>query len=320
MTNPGMKCSRCRRPASHRFPQHNLRLCDPCLEVFVERQVERAIKKWRMLAPGQEVAAAISGGKDSLALWQILTRLGYRVKAVHISLGFPEFSQDSLAACRAMARLLDAPLEVRGLEDWAGLGVEQVARANRREHCAVCGGLKRHLLNRLCWELGADTLATGHHLDDEAGRLLGNLMRRHSAYLERQWPVLEGMAPPPGGRVGLARKVKPLVRLAGDEIRAYARSQGLPAHLAVCPKSKGATLTNYQDALELMEERMPGTKRDLYFGFLRQKAGPPPPPEPGSICPGCGGPTQQETCSACLLLRRARESLAARQRREGGAA
>jgi uncharacterized protein (TIGR00269 family) len=319
MTNPGMKCSRCRRPASHRFPQHNLRLCDACLEIFTERQVERAVKKWRMLAPGQEVVAAISGGKDSLALWQILARLGYRVRAVHISLGFGEFSQASLDACRAMAQRLDAPLEVRGLEDWAGAAVGEIALANRREHCAVCGSLKRHLLNRLVFELGADTLATGHHLDDEAGRLLGNLMRRHAGYLERQWPALEGMAPPAGGGVGLARKVKPLVRLSGDEIRAYAQSQGLPAHLASCPRSKGATLTNYQDALELMEQRMPGTKRDLYFGFLRQKAGPPPPPEPGGLCRQCGGPTRQETCGACLLLRRARET-AARRAGQGGAA
>ncbi|KMY69266.1 hypothetical protein AAU61_02875 [Desulfocarbo indianensis] len=300
-----MKCTRCRGPANHRFPQHNVRFCDACLEVFIQRQVEKAIKKFNMLAPGQKVVAAISGGKDSLALWQLLIDLGYDALGLHLTLDLGPFSQKSLEASQAMAQRLGRELVVKSLPQLTGQNLEDIVRANRREFCSVCGTLKRHFLNKLCLELGADTLATGHHLDDEAGRLLGNLVRGHQEYLDQQWPVLEGLKSDEG--TGLARKVKPLCRLAGSEIKSYAKSKDLPAAYGKCPRSKGATLPFYQEAVDILEERMPGTKRELYLGFLRRKGGPPPPPRPGGACERCGAPTYLDLCAACRLLLRAEE-------------
>ncbi len=101
--------------------------------------------------------------------------------------------------------------------------------------------------------------------------------------------------------------MKPLCRLSGAELKAFARSQGLPVLKGKCPKSKGATLPFYQEAVNLLEERMPGTKRDFYLGFLRRKGGPPPRPRPGGVCRRCGAPTYVETCAACRLILRAQE-------------
>ncbi len=309
MTNPGMKCSRCKQPARHRLPAHNARFCDGCLELFIQRQVAKAIKQFSMLRPGQRVVCAISGGKDSLVLWKVLTDLGYDTVGLHFSLEFGQFSQDSLEASQAMARRLGRELVVKNFRDLAGFTMEQVVRANRRDFCSVCGTMKRHYLNLACRELGSDTLATGHHLDDEAGRLLGNLIRRHHQYLERQWPVLEGMDGDDGGG-GLVRKVKPLCRLAGSEVKSYAKSLDLPAAYGKCPNSKGATLPYYQEAMDYLESKMPGTKRDLYLGFLREKKAPPPAPRPAGTCKICGAPTFVETCTACRLLERARQKYA----------
>lgn len=300
MTNPGMKCTRCRGPASHRFPAHNARFCDDCLEIFIHRQVERAIKKFDMLEPGQRVMVAVSGGKDSLSLWRILSDLGYHTQAIHISLGLGEFSRRSMEACQAMAAAMDQEMMVHQLQDLTGFGIEQVARANRREFCAVCGLVKRYYLNRLAIENGFDTVATGHHLDDEAGRLLGNTIHRRQDYLDGQWPVLLGLE----GK--LAKRIKPLCRLSGTEIKGYAKSKELPESPGKCPRSKGATLTYYQEALDLMEMRMPGTKRDFYFGFLMEKGGPPPPPQPDRFCQRCGAPTYLDLCNCCRMLARTR--------------
>lgn len=305
MTNPGMKCTSCRGPANHRFPQHNVRFCDACLEVFIKRQVEKAIKKFGMLEPGQRVVAAISGGKDSLALWQILVDLGYEVVGLHMTLDLGPFSERSLEASQAMAKRLGSELIVHSMPQLTGHQLLDIVRANRREFCSVCGTLKRYFLNRLCLELGADTLATGHHLDDEAGRLLGNMIRGNQDHLDRQWPVLEGMKSGDGG--GLVRKVKPLCRLSGSELKSFAKSKDLPAAYGKCPRSKGATLPFYQEAVNLLEERMPGTKRDLYFGFLRRKGTPPAPPKPGGKCARCGAPTHLDVCASCRLLLRTDE-------------
>ncbi len=300
MTDPGMKCSRCKEPARHRFRQHNARFCDPCLEIFFLRQVEKAIEKYAMLTPGQRVLVAVSGGKDSLALWQALIKLGYQAEGLHLKLELGDFSGVSLDSSREMARRLGSPLHVFALSDLAGCTVEEAARANRRQFCSVCGTLKRYYLNRLALELGAPAVATGHHLDDETGRLLGNLIHGHAHHLERQWPVLaEGP--------GLARKVKPLCRLGADEIRAYAKAHDLPVAQGSCRHSKGATLPYYQEAMRLLEQKMPGTKLDFYLGFLRAKAGPPAADAPDGVCVVCGAPTHVEVCGACRLVRRAFE-------------
>lgn len=302
MTDLGMKCSRCQAPARHRLPAHNARFCDPCLDRFARRQVERAIKQFHMLAPGQGVLVAVSGGKDSLSAWRILKELGYAAEGLHLSLelGAGEFSAASLAACRAMSERLEAPLHVYRLEELAGVSVEEVARANRRAFCSICGTLKRYYLNRLSLELGFAVVASGHHLDDEAGRLLGNLIHRHQQYLQGQWPTLAGVP----GR--FARKIKPLCRLSGREIKAYAQVHGLPIAQGHCPRSKGATLPYYQEAVQLLEERMPGTTRALYLGFLEDKGAPPPLPDIAAACAVCGAPTYAEVCTTCRFLERAR--------------
>lgn len=280
--------------------------------MFIKRQVEKAIKKFGMLQPGQKVVAAISGGKDSLALWKILVDLGYDVVGLHMTLDLGPFSERSLEASQAMARRMDSELIVRSMPELTGWPLLDIVRASRRQFCSVCGTLKRYFLNRLCLELGADTLATGHHLDDEAGRLLGNMIRGYQHHLDGQWPVLEGMNGGDGGgeggdKGGLVRKVKPLCRLSGSELKSFAKSQDLPAAYGKCPRSKGATLPFYQEAMNLLEDRMPGTKRDLYFGFLRRKDGPPPAPQPGGTCSSCGAPSHQEVCGACGLLARTEE-------------
>jgi tRNA(Ile)-lysidine synthase TilS/MesJ len=310
MTDPGMKCTRCKGPARHRFRQYNARFCDPCLEVFFQGQVARAIEKYRMLEPGQRVLVAVSGGKDSLALWQVLCDLGYAAEGVHLSLDLGEFSEASLAACQAMAQRVGRPLHLADLEQMAGHKVQEVVWANKRQFCAVCGGLKRHFLNRLGRKLGVTALASGHHLDDEAGRLLGNMIHQHGDHLERQWPVLEGSPE------GFVRKVKPLCRLGAEEIRAYALAHQLPVAAGKCPMSKGATLLYYQEAMDYLDEKMPGTKRNFYLSFLRAKSGPPPAPVAGGSCQVCGEPTFVGTCTVCRMLGRTGEWKLAKQVRE----
>jgi tRNA(Ile)-lysidine synthase TilS/MesJ len=188
-----------------------LPFCDPCLELLFQRQGQKAIERHHMLKPGQRVLVAVSGGKDSLALWRVLLGLGYQTEGVHLGLDLGNFSGSSLASSREMARRLDRPLHIFSLVEMAGCTVDEVVRANRRRFCSVCGTLKRYYLNRLALELEFAALALGHHLDDETGRLLGNLIHGHQDHLDRQWPML---AESPG----LCRKIKPLCRLGAEEV------------------------------------------------------------------------------------------------------
>jgi hypothetical protein len=80
--------------------------------------------------------------------------------------------------------------------------------------------------------------------------------------------------------------------------------------------SKGATLLYYQEAMDYLDQKMPGTKRNFYLSFLRAKAGPPPAPVAGGCCQVCGEPTFVGTCTVCRMLGRTGEWKLAKQVRE----
>jgi uncharacterized protein (TIGR00269 family) len=144
-----------------------------------------------------------------------------------------------------------------------GIPVPKLAKKSRRPECSVCGTVKRHFFNKAALEGGYKVVATGHNLDDEAARLLGNILHWQWEYLAKQRPVL-----PPVGDL-LVRKVEPLCRLSERESAAYAILMGIDYILEECPMSKGATSIRYKHALNILEDSMPGTKMSFYTGFIK---------------------------------------------------
>src|SRR5438552_11710731 len=105
-----MKCKRCRSKAEVNVRQHNAAFCRPCFIFFFQRQVQRAIEQEHMFTPQEEVLVAVSGGKDSLALWDVLLELGYRTAGLHLALGIGAYSQLSTAKTEAFAHARGARL------------------------------------------------------------------------------------------------------------------------------------------------------------------------------------------------------------------
>jgi hypothetical protein len=68
-----MKCKRCRRAeAAVDLPSHHAAFCPDCFFLFFRRQVTEGIRKLRLLSPEDRVLVCVSGGKDSLVLWDVL--------------------------------------------------------------------------------------------------------------------------------------------------------------------------------------------------------------------------------------------------------
>jgi uncharacterized protein (TIGR00269 family) len=82
-----MKCRKCGEVAVINMRQHKLALCADHYLQWVPAQVEKAIHKYEMFTPQDRVLVAVSGGKDSLALWDILLRLGYHADGLYLGLG-----------------------------------------------------------------------------------------------------------------------------------------------------------------------------------------------------------------------------------------
>jgi uncharacterized protein (TIGR00269 family) len=248
--------------------QHRLALCGEHLLEWVPRQVARAIQKYRMFGPTERVLLAVSGGKDSLALWDILLDLGYAVDGLHINLGIGgAYSAESQARAEAFAAgKPGAQLRVVDLAAEYGATVPELVRWRRgRKPCSLCGLVKRHIMNQAAREGEYAAVATGHNLDDEVAVLLQNTLRWSVSYLARQGPVL------PASATGLARKVKPLCRLRERETAAYALVKGLDYIYDECPHAEGATTLFYKEILNRLEAHSRGTKEMFYLSFIEAR-------------------------------------------------
>jgi uncharacterized protein (TIGR00269 family) len=266
-------------------------------------QVERSIKSFDMIGPRERVLVAVSGGKDSLALWDILLDAGVDVDGLYVGLGIGDYSSESWRYAREYADRRGARLVEVDLPAEFGFDIPTGSSAAKRAPCSACGLSKRHVFNKAALDGGYDVLATGHNLDDEAAVLFGNVLRWDLPYLGRQFPVL------PGGD-GFARKVKPLIRLSERETAAYCVLQGIDYIVEECPMSAGNRHLHYKEALNDIEVRSPGSKAAFYFGFLERLAPLVTPAaelerEGLHPCPGCGSPTVSEVCAFCKLVVRA---------------
>lgn len=292
-----MKCKRCGGVAAVKLPSHHAGFCPECFERFFQKQVATAVRRHAMIAPGDQVLVAVSGGKDSLALLRVLADLGYAVAGLHVHLGIPEASEPVAAKTEGWCRENGIPLHVLHLEE-EGLAIPRVKAAVHRPICAVCGKIKRYAFNRFAYEHGFAALATGHNLDDEVARLFANVLRWDGAYLGGQGPTL-----PAEGR--FVRKIKPLYRLTEFETAAYCFLKGIDHWKAPCPYSGGASFTAHKKLFADLEYRSPGQKISFYESFLDR--GRPVFAAAGkddtalSPCRICGYPTSAELCGVCRL-------------------
>ena len=293
-----MKCRVCRARAVIDLPRHNAAFCPPCFDSYLMDQVWKAIDEFQMFTKTERILLAVSGGKDSLALWDILDRLGYQTVGYHLDLGIGEYSVDSLEKTRQFAQKKNLTLHIEEITREAGGSVVDISEVTNRPPCSACGVSKRHLFNRAAKTHGCQVVATGHNLDDEASRLLGNILHWQDGYLEKQNPAL-----PDDG--GLVRKVKPLNRLTEKEMAAYSFLNGIDYVVHECPMSVNAKQLFYKKIMNLLEKESPGTKQAFYFGFLDRRNRFYPEKEPGEAppfnCQLCEAPSYSEICSFCRL-------------------
>jgi tRNA-5-methyluridine54 2-sulfurtransferase len=304
-----MRCRKCGEKACINMRQHKLALCKTHFLDWVPEQVERAINKYNMFTHQDQLLVAVSGGKDSLSLWDILQRLGYSAVGLYIGLGIEggvNYSINSLEYARNFALERNLMLHIVDIQAEYGETIPELAMRTNRGHykpCSVCGLAKRHVMNRIARQNNYTVLLTGHNLDDEAAILFSNTLNWLGNYLIHQSPVLEADKP------GLVRKVKPLCRMYEREMAAYALLRGIHYIQEECPFAEDSTSIYYKGLLNKMESDKPGVKLNFYLSFLRAKRDglfSPSIDENAELlhtCPECGQPTSAPgLCAFCRMF------------------
>jgi tRNA(Ile)-lysidine synthase TilS/MesJ len=181
---------------------------------FLLKEVTRAIGEFALIDEGDRVAVAVSGGKDSRAMLELLLRhrqqvsYDYDLLVLHVvgtEAGLPDLRPElepwltSLGVDHHFVPLALPPDEPRPLD------------------CFRCSWNRRKALFTAAVDLECNKLALGHHADDAAVTALMNLMFNGR---------LETMEPRVVFFDGAVTVIRPLIYLAERALTRYARAAG----------------------------------------------------------------------------------------------
>src|SRR3989344_6092493 len=133
-------------------------LCQNCFFKYFEKKVRKTIRVYKLVEKKDEIAVAVSGGKDSLTVLDILYNIYKENKKITLK-----------------ALMIDEG--IKGYRNEFSFDLDQVVKG--RKPCSVCGVLRRSLLNSYAKKLQVKKLATGHNLDDEAQTIIMNQFRKN---------------------------------------------------------------------------------------------------------------------------------------------
>ena len=295
-----MKCTICVSPAVISLKRNGNYLCQDHFISYFEAKVEETVLSGGMIAENEKIAVAVSGGKDSTALLfclhRILSEREVELVALTIDEGIAGYRDDTIQAAKAIARQLGVKQHMVSFQEEYGSSLDRIVLGKRVAPCTYCGVFRKHALNRAARNLGADKIATGHNLDDEAQTVMMNYLKGDLERLMRLRPRRT--------QKGLVPRIKPLRMMPEKEIALYCMVNGIFFQSRECPYAGLSLRAEVRDMMNALESQFPGTKLSTVQGFesLAQRMQGDWAQMDLAACQKCGEPCVGESCKACQLL------------------
>jgi len=306
-----MKCKKCDNKAIIKIPYANISLCKDHFIEWFENRFERVVEKYKMFEGSRKVAVAVSGGKDSTSLLHLMKKYadkyGLELVGINIDLGIDmgkSYSSKSTEFAVKNFEMLGVSYRVVKINERYGFTIDEARVKVRRPVCSTCGLVKRYTLTQVAEEEGADTIVTGHNLNDMAQFIMSGYFSGDVNDLSRLDII---SLPEKGYKV---KKVKPLFLIYEKEILTYAIVKGIPFLYDSCPHTSrvgGVTQDTIRRKLEELEESIPGYMLMLVENFVN-KIQPALKDkyikeEEIGHCKICGRPTNKgrDICSFCAV-------------------
>ena len=203
----------------------------------IEAKAKSNIKKYKLLTKKDKVLVAVSGGKDSTAVLYMLKKFGYNVQAIAIDVNLGNYSKSNISNISSFCKKEKIPLYVISIKEEFGCSHCYIkdalgSKGIKLSSCAVCGVLRRYLLNKAAKKLKATKIVTGHNLDDEAQAVMMNFFRNTLQLSARLGPM-SGIK---SNRTFIPR-VKPLFFIPEKDIEKYSKIMKFPVKYGKCPCS-----------------------------------------------------------------------------------
>ena len=254
-----------------------------------------------MIIPGDCVAVALSGGKDSTALLLLLNQLlpaweDVRLIAITIDEGIFGYREETIQSAEQLTHQIGIEHHCISFSELFGYSLDTFLKGRETQACSICGILRKKAIVVGAQKAGATKLATGHNLDDEAQSVLMNVFRSDLHRLVRNSALNSSGTFIP--------RIKPLSLISEKEIAMYLMQNDAWRVLPECPYTRYALRREVRSLLSGFEYKYPGTM--LHLLESKKKIGHycsgSVISAPLHSCRRCGDPCSGDLCQVCSLL------------------
>jgi uncharacterized protein (TIGR00269 family) len=302
------ECVRCGGKPFYRRRYSGETLCSHCFDESVVEKTRRTISKYKMIAPRDRIAVAVSGGKDSLSLLKILSQIYLprrnEVIAISVDEGVAGYRDEALRHAKSVADELGVDQMVVSYKEMFGFSLDEALDWKEKRSvssCSFCGVFRRRAIDEAAVRAKATVVATAHNLDDYVQTFMMNLMHGDVArlgwldptYVDDSFPV---------------RRVKPFMEIYEEEVALYAYQNAVPFQSVSCPYMHEGLRSEVRDYLNIMEASHPGIKNvllrsslDVISRYTRSSMKESVP------CSRCGKPSSNGLCNVCRMRQEVRE-------------
>ncbi|MDG7008346.1 MAG: TIGR00269 family protein [Nitrososphaerota archaeon] len=295
-------CARCGGRAVFTRRYSGESLCLGCFRESIVEKTRKTVSKYRMFSPGERIAVAVSGGKDSLSLLKVLSVLcppqRNRIVAVSVDEGVAGYRDEALEHAQRLAHDLGVEHTTVSYKEMFGFSLDEALDWKEERDvasCSFCGVFRRRAIDEAAVRVKASVVATAHNLDDYVQTFLMNLMHGDVArlgwldpsYADESFPV---------------RRVKPFMELYEEEVALFAYQEGIPFQSVSCPYMHEGLRSEVRDYLNAMEAGHPGMKNVLlrssldvisHYAHSTDREMTP--------CSSCGKPSSNGLCNVCRM-------------------
>ncbi|MCE7740934.1 MAG: TIGR00269 family protein [Candidatus Heimdallarchaeota archaeon] len=304
-----MKCAFCGDQVVYVRQYDKTALCIKHFNEQMVKRTQRTITKHKMLKRDDRVAVGVSGGKDSIALLNILTKIESEfpeseIVAITIDEGIEGYREEGMLYAKKNIQKLNIEHHIYSFKSDFGYDLDEIIsklgeRGKSREFgaCSYCGILRRKILNQAAQDVGADILLTGHNLEDEAETVLLNIIRGDIQRLSRLDPK------PRKIHTSLVPRAKPFRNSPQAEIVMYCYLNDLEYQEIQCPYAVEAYRGDVREFIFKTQEKQPMLSFNILRGHekLLKMMQTVPPKKELRECNNCGEATTSDFCRGCWL-------------------
>jgi len=263
-----------------------------------EKKVLSTIRKFNLIGKTDKILVAVSGGKDSTAVLYILKKYFKNIEAITINAYIGAYSKKNLENITNFCKESKIKLHTISFRKEFGKSLCYIRSALKSKginlnSCAICGILKRYLLNKKALQLKATKLVTGHNLDDEVQSFMINFIRNNLEASVRLGPIS------PDTTKKFVPRIKPLYFTEEKDVKTYSKILNFPVLYERCPCSFDSYRRFIGLSLNKLEKTNPKLKLNIINYFLKNKK---TQSSTMQYCTNCSQPSKSELCRTCQIL------------------